>query len=55
MHSLPLYVQKALALVNELGSGNSDLIIHEEVLLTPDEIPKEIFQKMEKNSLRHKS
>jgi hypothetical protein len=45
-HSLPLDVQKDLALVDEMESGDADLIIHEEVPSTPDEVLEEIFQKM---------
>jgi hypothetical protein len=47
--SLPLDVQKDLASVDEMGSGDSDLIIHEEVPSNPDEVLKEIFYKMEEH------
>jgi hypothetical protein len=44
---LPLDVQKNVASVDEMESGDADLIIHEEVPSTPDEVLEEIFQKME--------
>jgi hypothetical protein len=47
IHSLPLDVQEDLASVDEMESGDADLIMHEEVPSTPDEVLEEIFQKME--------
>jgi hypothetical protein len=41
-----LDVQKDLASVNEMESGDADLIIHEELPSTPDEVLEEIFQKI---------
>jgi hypothetical protein len=42
-----LDVQKDLAFVDEMESGDADLIVHEEVPSTTDEVHVEIFQKME--------
>jgi hypothetical protein len=47
IHSLPLDVQEDLASVDEMESGDADLIMHEEVPSTPDEVLEEIFQRME--------
>jgi hypothetical protein len=42
-----LDVQKDLASVDEMESGDADLIIHEEVPSTTDEVFEETFRKME--------
>jgi hypothetical protein len=47
IRSLPLDAQKELVYVDEMESGDADLIKHEEVPSTPDEVLEEIFQKME--------
>jgi hypothetical protein len=47
IRSLPLYVQKDLASVDEMESGDADFIICEEVPSTPDEVLEEIFHKIE--------
>jgi hypothetical protein len=49
-----LDVQEDLASVDEMESGDADLIVHEEVPSTQDEVLKNFFRKW-KNSLQPKS
>jgi hypothetical protein len=46
--SLPLKLQKDLVSVNDVESYNADVIIHEEIACTPDDILEEIFKEMDK-------
>jgi hypothetical protein len=51
IRSLPLDVQKDLASVDEMESGDAELTIHKEVPSTPDEVLEEIYQKMEEQPM----
>jgi hypothetical protein len=48
IHSLPLNLQKDLASVDDVESYDADIIIHEEIACTPDDILEEIFKEMDK-------
>jgi predicted transcriptional regulator len=43
-----LNLQKDLASLNDVKSYDADIIIHEEIACTPDDILEEIFKEMDK-------
>jgi hypothetical protein len=47
---LPLDVKNDTAPVDEIASDDTDLIVHEEVPSTPDEVLEDIFKEMEEQN-----